>query len=45
MNLVGDRLVKFAARLNGKSGVALVDPGSEISRIEERWLKSLKKRL
>ena len=42
VNLVGDKLVKFAARLNGKSGVALVDPGSEISMIEERWLKSLK---
>ena len=41
VNNVGDRLVKFGAKLNGKPGIALMDPGSEVCIVEKRWLKSL----
>ena len=37
----GDRLVKFNAKLNGKPGVALMDPGSKVCVVERRWLKHL----
>ena len=39
---MNEKLIKFAAKLNGIDGVALMDPGSEVCMIEKRWLKSLK---
>ena len=43
MNVAGDKLVRIMARLNGKVVIALVDLGSEINLIDNRWLKFLKR--
>ena len=37
----GKRLMKFNAKLNGKPGVAVVEPGSKMCVVEEQWLKHL----
>ena len=37
----GKRLMKFNAKLNGKPGVAVVEPGSKMCVVEQQWLKHL----
>ena len=44
--MTGEKLVKFAVKLNGKPGIALLDPGSEVNRNfvkkKERIIKILR---
>ena len=41
INMTGEKLVKFAVKLNGKPGIALLDPGSEISMVNRNFVKLL----
>ena len=40
-NMTGEKLVRFAVKLNGKPGIALLDPGSEISMVNRNFAKLL----
>ena len=39
--MTGEKLVKFAVKLNGKPGIALLDPGSKISMVNRNFVKLL----